>query len=127
MMAEDHRYLQGGPEDLVDSCDVMLSLDDGTQLPVHSQVLARCSPLFHGMVKEGILSSASASTTISLPFSECSRQEATNFLSAVYTLRSPDDIDKASAFSIAHLGDKYGVYVHNGHTKTHRRLVVTGI
>ena len=43
MMEDELCYLKEGPEGLRETCDVVLSLDDGSQLPVHSQVIARCS------------------------------------------------------------------------------------
>ena len=51
-------YLAEGPEGLVNSCDILLKLDDGTRLPAHSPVLARFSPVFAGMLDEGPLSGA---------------------------------------------------------------------
>ena len=110
-MEENYGYLMEGSEGLFESCDILLILDDGSDLPVHSQVLARCSPLFHGMLNEGTLSSASAAKKIILPFSGCSREEATDFLSVIYSLRPHKYIDVTSALSIARLGDNYGVKV----------------
>ena len=34
-------YLAKGPKDLLESCDVLLKLDDDSELPAHSQILAR--------------------------------------------------------------------------------------
>lgn len=111
-MEQKYSHLKEGPEGLVESCNILLTLDDGSALPVHSQVLARCSPLFHGMVNDGTLSSASAEKKTIIPFSGCSREEATSFLSAIYSIRPHEHIDEASALSIARLGDKYGVKVY---------------
>ena len=111
-------YLAGGPDDLVESCDVLLKLDDGTELPVHSQVLARCMPVFSGMVAAGgPLADASAKNVISLPFSECSLEEANRFLSATYSYKASEYIDEGSAFSIAQLSHKYGWEVRSSHTR----------
>ena len=110
-MEEDHHHLKEGPDGLHETCDILLSLDDGSTLPVHSQVLARCSPVFHGMLKEGTLSSACPAKKITLPFSGCSRQEATNFLGAIYSLRPLKEVDMACGLAIARFGDKYGVKV----------------
>ena len=105
-------YLDEGPEYLFESCDMKLSLDDGTRMPVHSQVLARCSPVFHGMVAGGTVKTPTAEKMVTVPFGDCSRQEATKFLSAIYSLNPRKHIDEASAFSIARLGDRYGVKVN---------------
>ena len=114
MMEEEYCYLKEGPEGLCESCDILLSLDDGSELPVHSPVLARCSPVFHGMLAEGTLvkSKVTAESRVIVPFSECSREEATSFLSVIYSLRPHEHLDKTSALSVARLGDKYGVKVH---------------
>ena len=101
-------YLAGGPKDLLDSCDILLKLDDGSELPAHSQVLARCMSVFSGMVAEGPLSEASAKNVVSVPFSECSLMEATRFLSAMYSFQAIECIDEGSALSIARLSHKYG-------------------
>ena len=111
-MEQDHCYLGERPEDFIKSCDILLSLDDGTELPVHSPVLARCSPVFRGMVAEGTLATAGKGKPVTVPFSECSREEATKFLSVLYYLKPHEHINKASALSIARLGDKYGVKVY---------------
>ena len=111
MMGGDQPYLVEGPHDLLDSCDVLLKLDDGSELPVHSQVLARCMSVFSGMVAEGPLSKASAKEVVSVPFSDCSLEEATQFLSAIYSVDPWKHITKASALSISRLSHKYGVEV----------------
>ena len=114
IMEDFPSYLAAGPQGLLESCDLLLTLDDGSELPVHSQVMARCSLVFQGMVNEGVLLNASAATKITLPFSECSRKEATDFLCVIYSMRSHVHIDEASALPIARLGNKYGVQVHVG-------------
>ena len=55
-MESNQPHLAEGPKDVLESCDVLLKLDDGTELPAHSQVLARCMPVFCGMLAEGPLS-----------------------------------------------------------------------
>ncbi len=99
--------------DLLNSCDILLSLDDqnGSHLPVHSQVLARCSPVLREMMKKGLLTSATPSQKIIVPFGDCTREEAISFLSIVYSLRPHEYVDETSALSVARLGDKYGVKV----------------
>lgn len=110
-MAKTQRYLASGPHDLLNSCDVLLKLEDGTELPAHSQVLARCMPVFSGMVDGGPLLQASPSNVVSVPFGDCSSEEAGRFLSAVYSFRAHEHIDEHSALSIARLSHKYGVEV----------------
>ena len=109
-------YLTDGPDDLVESCDVLLKLDDGKELPVHSQVMARCMPVFSGMVAAGgPLSKASAENVVSVPFNECSLEEATRFLSAIYSSQALEYIDEGSALSMARLSHKYGGEVRSSH------------
>ena len=93
------------------SCDMLLKLDDGTEMPAHSQVLARCTSVFSGMVDEGPLFIASPKKPVSVPFGECSPEEAGHFLSAVYSVRASELIDEKSALSIAKLSHKYGAEV----------------
>ena len=107
----EHLYLKEGPAGLLATCDILLSLDDGSQLPAHSQVLARCSSIFHGLVEEGILSKVSSTDKVVLPFSDCSRQAAVDFLVAIYSLRPYTVIDETSALSTVRLAHKYGVKV----------------
>ena len=95
-MPEDHPYLTEGPKSLLNSCDILLSLDDGTELPAHSQVLARCSSIFANMLDDGPLSCASTTNKVAVPFNDCSREEASKFLSAVYSLRFDKNINEAS-------------------------------
>lgn len=109
-------YMADGPDDLEESCDVLLKLDGGKELPVHSQVLARCMPMFSGMIADGPLPRASAENAVSVPFSECSVEEATHFLSALYSVRSSDFINGDSALFMARLSHKYAVKVHSSQT-----------
>ena len=107
----DGEYLKEGPRSLLKSCDIVLQLDDGAELPAHSQVLARCSGVFSDMLDGGPLSSTSPGHRITLPFSDCSKEEAVRFLSPVYSSKPDKHIDEASALSIAKLGHKYGTQV----------------
>ena len=101
-------------EDLLKTCDILLVLDDqsGSRLPAHSQVLARCSPVFRGMANEGVLTSTSTSKKVFVPFGDCTREEAISFLSVVYAVRPHEHIYEASALAVARLADKYGVKVY---------------
>ena len=110
-MGSEHPYLAEGPQGLLKTCDVVLKLDDGTELPVHSQLMARCSPVFLGMLDGGPLSDDSAAKIVSVPFSECSVKKAQNFLSAIYSFKATEHIDIDSALSSARLSHKYGVEV----------------
>ncbi len=110
-MAVDYRNLKEGPAGLLATCDILLSLDDGSELPTHSQILARCSPVFNGLGEEGILSKSSSADKVVLPFSDCSREAAIDFLVAIYSLRPHEVIKEASALSTARLAHKYGVKV----------------
>ena len=110
-METNQCYLASGPQDLPNSCDILLELDDGTELPAHSQVLARCMPVFSGMLDGGPLSNASPTNIVSVPFGECSPEEAGHFLSAVYSFRACEHISAKSALPIAKLSHKYGVEV----------------
>ena len=73
-------------------------------------------PVFSGMVDGGPLSSASVGNVVSVPFSECSLEEARRFLSAIYSFRAHEHIDDVSALSIARLSHKYGLEVRSSHT-----------
>ena len=115
-MAGGQPYLAEGPKDLLDSCDILLKLDDGSELPAHSQILARFMSVFSGMcVAGGPLIKASAENVVSVPFSECSVEEATSFLSAIYAFRASEHLNKGSALSIARLSHKYGGEVRSSH------------
>lgn len=110
-MAQEYSYLKEGPEGLLENCDILLCLDDSSKLPVHSSVLARCSPLFNGMANEGALSKATAGSMVTVPFTDCSQEEATSFLSALYSLKPQKHINETTNLSIARLADKCGVKV----------------
>ena len=111
-MEQEHCYLKEGPEGLRQNCDMLLRLDDGSELPVHSSVLARCSPLFNGMANEGTLSRATAGSMVDVPFTDCSQEEAASFLSVLYSLKPYKHINETNGLSIARLGDKCGVKVY---------------
>ena len=96
VMEEEYIYLREGPEGLCQSCDILLILDDGSKLPVHSSVLARCSPLFNEMANEGTLSKAPAGSMVTVPFTDCSQEEATSFLSVLYSLKPHKHINETT-------------------------------
>ncbi len=65
--------------------------------------------------------------TVTVPFVECSREEATKFLSVLYSLEPHMHIGEASGLSIACLGDRYGMEVRAVQPQQlfHRRLYLT--
>ena len=93
------------------TCDILLKLDDGTEVPAHAPVLARCMPGFFDMMDGCPLSNASARNVISVPFSDCSLREADCYLSAIYSFSAHEHIDVGSALAVARLSHKYGVEV----------------
>ena len=72
------------PENSAESCDVLLLLDDGSDLLAHSHILARESSLFADMLGDGLLSDHAAVRMTALPLTDCSRTTATRFLVALY-------------------------------------------
>ena len=110
-MERVHDYLTQGPDDLLELCDVLLKLDDGTELPAHKLILAQRISVFYGMVAEGPLSKATVENVVSVPFSECSLEEAEHFLAALYSPRPEKCIDSRFAAPIARLSHKYGLKV----------------
>ena len=113
-MKDGQLYLTTGPKRLRQSCDILLELDDGTELPAHSQVLAKYSEIFSDMLaveEGGPLFSASASSKIKLPLDDCTEEVAIKFLSVLYSIKPSKYIDEATGFSVARLGHKYGMQV----------------
>jgi hypothetical protein len=88
-----------GPEDLSDCCDMLLKLDDGSVLPAHSLVLARCSHVLLWHVHQGPLASASAQNKPAVPLMECETNVAIKLLT------------EASALPVAGVARKYGMKV----------------
>ena len=130
-MGSNRPHLAEGPPDLVNSCDIILKLDNGTELPAHAQILARCMPVFCDMLDGGPLSNSSVMNVVSVPFSDCSLEEANCFLSAIYSFRAYEHITTRSALSIARLSHKYGVKVCLSHSGLlmylHARLLFLSI
>ena len=114
-MESTYDYFAEGPKCLVNSCDILLRLDDhhhdGTRLPAHSHVLARFSPVFAGLLDGGSLSGASREHQVELPVTDCSREEAIPFLSVLYSASPDKRIDQASAMSSAKLAHRFGMQV----------------
>ena len=85
-MGAEHHYFHGLPMVFVRCCNVLLKLDDGSELPAHSQYLARFSSVCAGMLDDdGPLSSASPSKKAHLPLTDCSRTTAVKLMSVLYS------------------------------------------
>ena len=107
-------YLIGGPAGFGTCCDILLRLDDGTELPAHTQILARHSKIFCDMLQDdgGALISASALKRIVVPMTDCSQDTATAFLSAVYSSQlNTENLGETSALPVAGLAHKYEMKV----------------
>ena len=104
-------------EDLLETCDILLRLDDGNVLPAHWLYLAGKMQVFAAMVKEGLFADATPTNMVTVPFSECSMVDAKLFLLAVYSSTLPQmrRIDNASVLPIARLSHKYGWQVWSSH------------
>ncbi len=84
-MGTKYTYLHGKPESFVNSCDVLLKLDDGSKLPAHSLFLASHSRVCADMLDGGPLSAASALNKIELPLTDCSKDTAISLLKVLYS------------------------------------------
>ena len=110
-MDDDCCYLDGTPETFAKSCDVLLRLDDGSELPAHSQVLARLSNVCASMLDDGPLSGASTSKKTTLPLSDCSKATAINLLAVIYSAQPTQHIESDSAMALASLAHKLDMKV----------------
>lgn len=110
-MVEEGDYLGGTPESFAKSCDVLLKLDDGSELPVHSQVLARLSTVCADMLDDGPLSYATASKQATLPLTDCSRDLVINLLTVVYSVQPIEHINIDSCTALAGLAHKLNMKV----------------
>jgi len=110
-MEENQVYFAEVSERLINSCDIVLKLDDGTALPAHSQIIARFSHVFADMLDGGPLAGALGSAKVTLPLSDCSKEDALTFLSVIYSLNPRGRIEATSAMSIAKIAHKYGMKV----------------
>ncbi len=78
-MPEDFPYFRKAPAGVVKLADVLLTLDSGEELPVHSAFLFAHSQTFFD-----ILSTSSAEAPQRLPLPNCNKHEALVFLSYLY-------------------------------------------
>ena len=113
-MIKEHTYLADAPEPFVRTCDVLLKLDDGSELPAHSQILCRFSRVFANMLDDGPLSSASTLNKATLPLTHCSRATAISFLSMLYSPQHFEHIQKNrdSSMAMASLAHKLDMQVY---------------
>ena len=100
-MCDKYSYLNGGPEHFVKVCDVLLKLDDGSELPAHSQMLARSSSGCADMLNDGPLSHASPLKKATLPLTDCSRATVTDLLSVLHSRDATVHIKKDSTGCLA--------------------------
>ena len=109
----DHRRSSFGSD-----CDVLLKLDDGGELPAHSQHLARFSKVCQAMLEDGVFSETSTLEKVVVPLTDCSRATVISLLSALYSKRPKDHISKKSSigmFCLAHKLDiKVPVLIRHG-------------
>ncbi len=109
-MQVDYSYLAEVPDGLLSSCDILLKLDDGGELPAHSQILARYSTVFTDMLATGG-GPLSWQRKVDVPLENCTREAAVDFLTVVYSPYPSKHINEASALPVARLADKYGMKV----------------
>jgi len=110
-MEENQVYFAEVSERLINSCDIVLTLDDGSALPAHSQIIARYSQVFADMLDGGPLAGASGLAKVDLPLSDCCKEDALTFLSIIYSPNPRGRIEDSSALSIARIAHKYGMKV----------------
>ena len=110
-LGKEYTYLDGTPEGFAKGCDVLL--DDGSELPAHSQILARFSSVCANMLDDGPLSSASTLKKAVLPLTQCSRATAITFLSMLYSTHHFEHIkeNRDSSMAIASLAHKLDMEV----------------
>ena len=114
-MGTRYLYLEDAPASFKESCD-LLNSDDETELPAHSQILARHSSLFADMLVDGPLSRASPLNKACLPLTDCAADTATKMITTLYAApRQPTPhIDVRSSLPIAVLAHKLDmtVFIH---------------
>ncbi len=109
-------YVDDAPENFAERCNVLLKLDDGSELPAHSQLLARFSSVCADMhADDGPLSFASCSKKAYLPLTDCSRATAISFLSVVYSTQQFEQVKtkKENRIEIALLAHRLDMEVYD--------------
>ncbi len=117
-MDAKYDYLDGKPEIFEKCCDVLLKLDDGSKLPVHSPILAQYSTVVADMLDDGPLSTTSAKQRAELPLTDCTRDTANRFLTVLYSHEAVKHITKDTSMDIASLAHKLNMKVHQIRTDT---------
>ena len=92
-------------------CDVLMKLDDGSELPAHLQHLARASGLCKAMIDDGVLSGTTTSEKAILPLTDCSRATAIRLLSALYSKWPIQHVTKESWEAISSVAHKLDMKV----------------
>ena len=117
-IAMDTKYdhLEGLSEDFRKSCNVLVQTDDGVNLPVHTQILAKHSKVCAAMLADGLLSAASVQQKAVLPLTECSTATAIRLLRVLYSNEPIKYIPQNSSMAIASLAHKLDMQVVSGQT-----------
>ena len=110
-MDAKYEYLEGRPEGCLKSCDVLVKLDDGSELPVHSRLLALYSNVVADMCDDGPLSTATAKKKAKLPLTDCTRAAAIMFLKVVYSKETITHINQATGLAVASIAHKLDMKV----------------
>lgn len=103
-------YLEGKPESFKNSTDIILVLDSGDELPVHSAIIsAHSEPLCEILtLKQGKKAKVADGKSINrVPFPDCSQSAAVSFLQYLYTLNPAEVLTIKSAQSVVHLAHKF--------------------
>ena len=102
----EYVYFDGIADSFVQCCDVLLELDDGSELPAHSQILARFSEVWASSLKKH--GPASASRKAHLELEDCSRATAIGLMSVLYSPQQYDYLRKnrKSCMTIARIAYK---------------------
>lgn len=94
-------YLADKPAGFANSADVVLVIDSGEELPVHSPFLAARSDILNDMLSI----QRSSKERLRLPFPCCSKEEACALLKYIYVMdRSDSDVtdDAPKIMELAH-------------------------
>lgn len=106
-------YLEGKPESFKSTADVILVLDCGEELPVHSSILsAHSEPLSDMLLSTRPIKRArtdSLSSVIKVPFPNCSSTDADVFLRHMYSLDTAKTLSMENAKCVVPLAHKFAV------------------
>ncbi len=100
-----HAHFFAKPFDFRNSCDVLLVLDSGSEVPVHSGFLAA-----HSSVLCGILTLDREAALRRLPFPGCSDEAARAFLEYLYAEDRSTVLTVEKAELVSLLAHKYGLH-----------------